>query len=145
MRRPLKITLWSLGGLLLLLPLILGVALIAGNTDAGRVAIESLTQRLTGGAVRLSGLAGSFPSHLRLRHLQLVDDRGVWLSADQIVVDWHPAALFEDLCFPLASRDVDTGDRRREAGCAKGGFGRRPRRCGGELVARRQRAFAQPP
>jgi translocation and assembly module TamB len=97
MRRPAKITLWSLAGLFLLLPLIVAVVLIAGNTGAGRVAIESLTKHLTGGAVQLRGLSGSFPSHLHLDHLQLVDAHGVWLSADQIVVDWSPAALLDDL------------------------------------------------
>jgi translocation and assembly module TamB len=93
MRRPAKIALWSLGGLLLLLPLSIGIVLIAGNTDEGRGAMEALTKRLTGGTVQLSGLAGSFPSHLRLERLELSDDRGVWLSADQIVVDWSPVAL----------------------------------------------------
>jgi translocation and assembly module TamB len=97
MRRPAKIALWSIGALLLLLSLSLGVVLMVGNTDAGRGAIEALTKRLTGGTVQLSGLAGSFPSHLRLEHLQLSDDRGVWLSADQIVVDWNPAALLENV------------------------------------------------
>jgi translocation and assembly module TamB len=97
MRRPAKIALWSMGALLLLLILAVGVVLIGGNTDAGRAAIESLTKRLTGGSVQLSGLSGSFPSHLRLEHLQLVDDRGVWLSADQILVDWSPAALLADV------------------------------------------------
>jgi translocation and assembly module TamB len=97
MRRPAKIALWSIGVLALLLLLVLGGLLIGGNTDPGRKAIESLTKRLTGGTVELSGLAGSFPSHLRLEHLQLSDDRGVWLSADRIVLDWSPAALLERL------------------------------------------------
>jgi translocation and assembly module TamB len=69
--------------------------LVVGNTGAGRNAIELLTMRLTGGTVQLSGLAGSFPSHLRVEHLQLRDARGVWLSADQIALDWSPADLLE--------------------------------------------------
>jgi translocation and assembly module TamB len=97
MRRPAKLALWSLGAVLLLLALAVGVVLIGGNTATGRLAIAALTKHLTGGTVQLSGLSGSFPSHLRLERLQLLDDRGVWLSADQISVDWNPGALLGDV------------------------------------------------
>ena len=93
MRRALKITAWSVGGLLLFI-LLLGVAVvIVGNTDAGRTMIANVTARLTGGNVRLTGLGGSFPSHLTLEKLQLRDDRGVWLTAEHIALSWTPAAL----------------------------------------------------
>jgi translocation and assembly module TamB len=97
MRRPAKIALWSIGVAALLLLLVLGGLLIVGNTDAGRTAIEALTKRLTGGTVQVSGLAGSLPGHVRVEHLELRDARGVWLSADRIVLDWSPAALLERL------------------------------------------------
>jgi translocation and assembly module TamB len=97
MRRPAKIGLYLLGALLLCVPLVLLLVLIGGNTDAGRAAIEDLTKRLTGGTVQLTGVAGSFPSHLRVAHLELHDARGVWLSADAITLDWSPAALLENL------------------------------------------------
>ena len=93
MRRPAKIALWSIATPLLLLLLLIGAVLIGGNTDAGRRAIENLTQRLTGGMVQLKGLAGNFPTRLSVEHLQLTDDRGVWLSADKVAVEWTPAAL----------------------------------------------------
>jgi translocation and assembly module TamB len=96
MRRPLKIFAWALGGLVLLLLLLVGAVLILGNTAAGRVQIEKLTARLTGGHVQLSGLAGAFPSHLTLEQLRLSDTAGVWLTARKIELDWTPLAYLED-------------------------------------------------
>ena len=72
MRRPAKIALWSIATPALLLLVLLAVVLIGGNTDAGRAAIERLTARLTGGMVQLQGLAGQFPTRLRVEHLQLL-------------------------------------------------------------------------
>jgi translocation and assembly module TamB len=95
MRRPTKIALWSLATPLLLLLVLCGVLKIVGNTDIGRGAIERLTRRLTGGMVQMQGLAGQFPSNLSVEHLELSDDRGVWLSADRVAVAWMPAALLE--------------------------------------------------
>ena len=68
---------------------------IVGNTAAGRVQIEKLVARLTAGNVQLSGLAGSFPSHLTLEELQLRDAAGVWLTAKKIELDWTPWAYLE--------------------------------------------------
>jgi translocation and assembly module TamB len=96
MRRSLKITVWALGALALLLLLLIGAVWILGNTAAGRVQIQQLTARLTKGQVQLSGLAGSFPSHLTLEQLQLRDDAGVWLTAKRIELDWTPLAYLED-------------------------------------------------
>ena len=67
-----------------------------GNTSAGRVQIEKLVARLTGGNVQLSGLAGSFPSHLTLEELELSDAAGVWLTAKKIELDWTPWGYLED-------------------------------------------------
>jgi translocation and assembly module TamB len=96
MRRALKITAWVLGAFALLLLLLIGTVWIGGNTAAGRVQIEKLTAKLTNGHVQLSGLAGSFPSHLTLEQLQLSDTAGVWLTAKRIELDWTPLAYFED-------------------------------------------------
>jgi translocation and assembly module TamB len=95
MRRSLKMTAWSFSALLLLLLLVIGSVWILGNTAAGRVQIEKLTAKLTQGQVQLSGLAGSFPSHLTLEQLQLRDAAGVWLTAKRIELDWTPLAYLE--------------------------------------------------
>jgi len=92
MRRALKISAWALGGLALLILVLGGVILVAGNTDAGRSLIERLTQRLTSGHVSLAGLTGSFPQALFIEHLQLSDDRGVWLTAQRVTLEWSPSA-----------------------------------------------------
>jgi translocation and assembly module TamB len=93
MRRTLKISTWTMGGLALLAILLGGTVFIAGNTDSGRAMIERLTLRLTSGHVALSGLNGSFPQRLTLERLQLSDYRGVWLTAEKVSVDWSPMAL----------------------------------------------------
>jgi translocation and assembly module TamB len=95
MRRFVKISAWALGALALLLLLVIGAVFIVGNTAAGRVQIERLTARLTGGTVQLSGLAGSFPSHMTLEQLLLRDDAGVWLTARHIELDWTPLAYLD--------------------------------------------------
>ena len=95
MRRSLKVLAWTGCGLALLLLLVLATVWIVGNTTAGRVQIEKLVARLTGGNVQLSGLAGSFPSHLTLEELKLRDAAGVWLTAKKIELDWTPWAYLE--------------------------------------------------
>ena len=93
MRRPLRITFW-VGGALLVFALALVVAvLIAGNTAGGRALIERATARLSDGHVRLTGLSGSFPSAIDLEQLQLGDEHGVWLTAQRISLRWSPLAL----------------------------------------------------
>src|SRR5882672_11296824 len=93
MRRALKISAWVVGASAFLALLLVGVVLIGGNTDSGRAMIEKLTHSLTSGHVSLSGLAGSFPQRLTLQRLELRDNRGVWLRADRITLNWSPAAL----------------------------------------------------
>ena len=76
MRRALRITAWSLGGVLLLVVLVAAALLTAGNTVAGRAWLERTAATLTDGHVRLSGLAGSFPTAIDLEQLQLSDVNG---------------------------------------------------------------------
>jgi translocation and assembly module TamB len=94
-RRALKIIAWTTGSLALLLMLLIGTVLILGNTSGGRAQIEKLVARLTGGNVQLSGLAGTFPSHLTLEQLTLEDAAGVWLTAKKIELDWTPWSYLE--------------------------------------------------
>jgi translocation and assembly module TamB len=93
MRRALKITAWTLGGLLATVLVLVIAVLITANTNGGRRLIERATARLTHDRVQLAGLAGSFPSSLDLGRLQLSDDQGVWLTAEHISLRWSPLAL----------------------------------------------------
>lgn len=95
MRRSARITAWIGGSIASLIVLLLVVVLVAGNTNAGRGAIERLTYRITGGNVRLTGLAGSFPTDLTLERLELIDREGIWLTAEHIALRWSPSALLE--------------------------------------------------
>jgi translocation and assembly module TamB len=93
MRRALKISAWTVGALALLIVLAGGVLFIAGNSDSGRAMLEKLTHRVTAGHVSLSGLAGSFPQALIIERVELSDDRGVWLTAERVTLDWSPLKL----------------------------------------------------
>jgi translocation and assembly module TamB len=95
MRRALKISAWTAGALAALAVLLVAVLFVGGNTQAGRSMIERVTLKLTGGMVKLSGLGGSFPAHLTLERLELIDREGVWLTGERIAVSWSPWALLE--------------------------------------------------
>ena len=95
MRRAAKISAWVLAASVLVVAALLGAVWIAGNTDPGRAWIERLTYRLTSGYVKLSGLGGSFPTQLTLDHLELIDVRGVWLTADHVSLRWSPLRWLE--------------------------------------------------
>jgi translocation and assembly module TamB len=93
MRRALKVAMWVAGSLTLLVVVLGGALYIVANSDSGRALIERATLSITSGHVALSGLNGSLPSHLTLARLELRDDRGVWLSAERVTLDWSPLAL----------------------------------------------------
>ena len=93
MRRAAKIAAW-LFGVLLLLPVLAVAVVFAGlNMDPGRRLAERLIDQVTSGQVQVAGLSGRFPDHLRLATLTVKDTEGVWLSAQDVVLDWHPTAL----------------------------------------------------
>ena len=93
MRKAWKIFAWTLTAAWLLILLLAGALFVAGNTGAGRSMIERATLRLSSGSVAMSGLEGSFPRRLTLERLELRDDRGVWLTAEKVALDWSPLAL----------------------------------------------------
>ena len=76
---------------------VVGTVLILGNTSAGRVQIEKLVARLTGGNVQLSGLAGSFPSHLRLEELKLKDAAALPGSLRIVLSETETEAMLKDV------------------------------------------------
>jgi translocation and assembly module TamB len=93
MRRALRITAWSLAGLVLLLVLTIITVLIAGNTPGGRKLLERETAQITSGQIHIAGLTGAFPSSLEIARLELSDPRGVWLTAQRVSLHWSPLAL----------------------------------------------------
>jgi len=93
MQRVRKAALWMLAVLLAVPVLAVAALLIGLNIGPGRVAAELLAGRLTGGQVAVTGLHGRFPDRLRLAHLEVRDAQGAWLLADDVALDWSPAAL----------------------------------------------------
>ncbi|MCQ8239789.1 translocation/assembly module TamB domain-containing protein [Rhizosaccharibacter radicis] len=92
-RRIVRALILLLLGLLVILLLALGAVLVGANTGPGRRLIERQTASLTGGTVRIEGLSGRFPDALRLRHVEVRDREGAWLSVDDILLDWSPLRL----------------------------------------------------
>ncbi|HEX3843787.1 MAG TPA: translocation/assembly module TamB domain-containing protein [Steroidobacteraceae bacterium] len=93
MPRGARIAAWSVGGLLLLIVILIVAVVVVGNTTGGRRLLESETAKLTSGRVRIAGLGGSFPGTIDLASLQLSDPKGVWMTADQVSLQWSPLAL----------------------------------------------------
>lgn len=66
-------------------------------TPPGRLLIEASTSGLKlgrAGKLRIEGLSGDIWGAFGIRKLTISDEAGVWLQADQVVVDWHSAELF---------------------------------------------------
>lgn len=93
MRRAARRAAWILAALVAVTLVTAGGLLITANTVGGRSLIERWTARLTEGHVRISGLAGSFPSAVDAEELVLSDDRGAWLTAQGISLRWSPLDL----------------------------------------------------
>jgi translocation and assembly module TamB len=93
MPRGLRITAWSLGGLLLLVLLLIAAVIVIGNTGGGRKLLESETAKLTSGRVRIAGFGGSFPADIEIASLELRDPKGLWMTAKGVSLHWSPLAL----------------------------------------------------
>jgi translocation and assembly module TamB len=92
-RRLLK---WLLRIVLVLLavPVLAAVlVLILTNIDPGRRLIENQTASLTGGMVRLEGLAGRFPDALKVGRIEISDAKGPYVTISGLVLDWSPLKL----------------------------------------------------
>jgi translocation and assembly module TamB len=93
MRRTRKIILWILAIIIGLPVIAIAAVLIFANTGAGQRLIEQQATSLTGGLVALSGLSGRFPDDLHVAHLEVRDQKGAYVTADNVVLDWSPTAL----------------------------------------------------
>lgn len=90
--RALRPLAWIVGGLLV----VLGVLFGALQTPPGQQMLASLVSSLASSPqsrVQLTGLHGFFPTELRLDRLELGDTQGVWLTADDVSVDWSLLSL----------------------------------------------------
>lgn len=76
-----------------LVVLTLGVVLVGANTGPGRHFLERKTASLTGNTVILTGLGGRFPDALHVARLELRDTRGVWLTLENLQLDWSPLRM----------------------------------------------------
>lgn len=93
MRIVLKVLGW-LAAVLILVPVFAVLAaILLLNIDPGRRLAERLAGQLTAGQVEISGLSGRFPDALRLAHAELRDNKGAWLTIDDVALDWSPLAL----------------------------------------------------
>lgn len=72
-------------GVLSLVALLL---LVLMRTPAGHSVLEWSVKTLTGGEVVVTGLSGALPNSLQAERLELRDDDGTWLHADQVSLDW---------------------------------------------------------
>lgn len=78
---------------------VLAVAAAFGlaNIDYGRHLIERETASLTGGMVRIEGLAGRFPDALRIGRIDVADAKGVYVSVTGLALDWSPLKLLNSV------------------------------------------------
>lgn len=87
---------WILGfgvTLVALPVLVVLIVLIVANTGPGRRVIETEATSLTGGMVRIQGLAGRFPDALKLGQIQVWDANGPYVTVQGLVLDWSPLRL----------------------------------------------------
>jgi translocation and assembly module TamB len=87
---------WTGGivAVLLLFPVVLiALLLVALNTSFGQHEAESLLAGVLGDSIKVEGISGSIPAAPRLKHVEIRDDRGVWLSVDDIALEWSPLHL----------------------------------------------------
>jgi len=76
---------------LVLLPALAAPAFALGIPSPARL-FEELIAKATGGSVVASGISG-WPNSLHFDHLELRDEQGAWLLADDVSLDWHPYLL----------------------------------------------------
>lgn len=73
--------------------LVVGVVLVGANIDPGRHFIEREAASLTGNTVVVTGLSGRFPDALKIAHIELRDTKGVWLTIENLRLDWSPLRM----------------------------------------------------
>ena len=100
---------WVAGGLFAIgfaLTMLGGGLLLGANTEAGRAFMARAISGVTGGQVRVSGIAGHFPDDFRIGRLELADEGGSWLRAQDLALRWSPRRL---LAGELAVQSLSAG------------------------------------
>ena len=83
--------------LVLLVALLLGGVRFGAITPQGRALLEARTSGLKLGRIgrlKIEGLTGDIWSKFGVRRLTISDEKGIWLDAADLYVDWRPAELF---------------------------------------------------
>ena len=104
-----RILAWTVAAVVGVPLLLVALILVGGNTGPGRHLIERLTPTLTGGEIRIAGLAGRFPDRLRAAHFELRDKDGAYLTIDGLTFDWSPLQLLHATLF-IDRLDVTEAD-----------------------------------
>jgi translocation and assembly module TamB len=78
---------------LFLLSVLLGGTWIALNSAPGRAFATREINHFAGPNVQISGLAGHFPADIKLATLNVSDADGVYVTASDLELRWHPIAL----------------------------------------------------
>ena len=85
--------LWSLGGLSAFLLFASTILMLAANNQSGRIWIERAVSKVSNERVVLSGLDGNFPRQFAVKHIELRDSSGAWLTMDELAINWLPMKL----------------------------------------------------
>jgi translocation and assembly module TamB len=93
MARILKIIAWALGTLIVLPIAVIAVLVLVGNMDSGRRLLEATIARVSGGDVVVAGLSGHFPDDLHVSHAEARDEQGLWMTAENVTLQWSPWRL----------------------------------------------------
>lgn len=83
--------------IVIILALVMGLLTpaLAQQDDRGRLQAfleDALSD--AGRSVRIEGFAGALSARATVERLSIADDDGVWLTLEQVVLDWNRAALF---------------------------------------------------
>jgi hypothetical protein len=95
MKRIFAIAGWTLFGLLMLLIAAAGVLVVLMTGQTGRDLIQNTLdgREVAGIEIRIGRLSGNPLDRLTVGRLSLADEDGVWLEAEELVIDWRPRDL----------------------------------------------------
>jgi translocation and assembly module TamB len=87
---------WALG-ILVGVPIasVIGLSAMA-DTSPGRWALEGLIGFGSAGEVRVYNLTGEFPRRPRIGRIEVSDEKGTWLTLDNVAIDWSPERLLHN-------------------------------------------------